>query len=663
MDQREFLSQLIEELKYLKPKDANEIVKFYQQKINTALDYGEKEEKIIASFPTPKKIAEDIYKTKGIAYIDLRKKEMKRQSVFNFVGAIIISLIITLIFSYVTYLFTSMSINLFNIIFQTNSFVILDKITLIITSILILLIELVVYIYFIDLCYSMIMYFISGPFYQLKNKNISEKITGFTISGFLNKITKQEKLLIKIAIVLVFITLISGITNYATKGYLYRSGANIASTKEEYVVSNKNINKIKYNGSLANFTITSDDTVEDITILYYHEFKHDFKLNEDNNILEISFSDNKNLDLLNLLKEPTQVVVIKIPTTYQLVDIELSIIESNINIISANLNNVKIINNVGTYQIYDSTIQSLDIKTNKGTLKTTSENEKYLNTSNDINNLKIDILDGTVELYNIIGVEGKIINSTAKFDINNLKYDNLTINSSAGELALNKLQVANELIYETKSTMCTIVNSKINKAQTKVVATSSLTINNTIISEEISSTITGSYFILEFVKTPSIKITSASSSTIYLYNLSEKIEKPQSDINIEYNDLNILPSINIADSENSKIAIYNNCIVDKEQDDKTYKELDQDLTNIKALTIEQTKGTISIKESKITDMNLNLDDVNLQMEDVYGNPYEITMKAGYLTYNNYFDTGQVLNLHRNITTQIEISNNIKKVEE
>ena len=46
MDQREFLSQLIEELKYLKPKDANEVVKFYQQKISTALDYGEKEEKI-----------------------------------------------------------------------------------------------------------------------------------------------------------------------------------------------------------------------------------------------------------------------------------------------------------------------------------------------------------------------------------------------------------------------------------------------------------------------------------------------------------------------------------------------------------------------------------------------------------------------------------------
>ena len=76
MYQREFLSQLIEELKYLKPKDANEVVKFYQQKIAVALDYGEKEEKIIASFPTPKKIAEDIYKTKGIAYIDLRKKEM-----------------------------------------------------------------------------------------------------------------------------------------------------------------------------------------------------------------------------------------------------------------------------------------------------------------------------------------------------------------------------------------------------------------------------------------------------------------------------------------------------------------------------------------------------------------------------------------------------------
>lgn len=661
MDQREFLSQLIEELKYLKPKDANEVVKFYQQKIAVALDYGEKEEKIIASFPTPKKIAEDIYKTKGIAYIDLRKKEMKRQSVFNFVGAIIISLIITLIFSYVTYLFTSMSINLFSIIFQTNSFVILDKITLIITSILILLIELVVYIYFIDLCYSMIMYFISGPFYQLKNKKLNEKITDFTISGFLNKITKKEKLLLKVAIVLVFITLVSGITNYATKGYLYRSGANIASTKEEYVVSNKNINKIKYNGSLANFTITSDDTVEDITILYYHEFKHDFKLNEDNNVLEISFTDNKNLDFLNLLKEPTQVVVIKIPTSYQLIDIELSVVESNINFISANLGNVKITNNVGTYQIYDSKIKSLDIKTNKGIVQTLSNDDLYKNKNNEIVDLVLDILNGEVELKNIFGEKCKLINSTAKFDIDNLKYDNLIINSSAGELLINELQV-NSLIYETKSTMCTLSNSKINKVEAKVVATSSLTINNTIISEEITSIVTGSYLILEFVKTPSIKVTSASSATIYLYNLSEKIEKPQSNINSEYNELDIATNITIANSENSKIAIYNNCIIEKEQDGKKSKELVQDLTNIKTLEIQQKQGTISIKESKISNMNLNLDDVNVQIEDVYGNPYEITMKSGYLTYNNYFDTGQILNLHRNITTQVEISNNIKKVE-
>ena len=68
MDQREFLTQLAEELKYLKPKDQNEVIKFYQQKINTAIDYGEKEEKVIASFPSPKAIAEDIYKTKGVAY-------------------------------------------------------------------------------------------------------------------------------------------------------------------------------------------------------------------------------------------------------------------------------------------------------------------------------------------------------------------------------------------------------------------------------------------------------------------------------------------------------------------------------------------------------------------------------------------------------------------
>ena len=76
----EFLTELEQELIYLKPKDAGDVLKFYRDKINIAMDYEADEDKIIASFPSPKKIAEDIYKSKGKDYLNKRKKQIKSSS-------------------------------------------------------------------------------------------------------------------------------------------------------------------------------------------------------------------------------------------------------------------------------------------------------------------------------------------------------------------------------------------------------------------------------------------------------------------------------------------------------------------------------------------------------------------------------------------------------
>ena len=46
----EFLTELEQELIYLKPKDAGDVLKFYRDKINIAMDYEADEDKIIASF-------------------------------------------------------------------------------------------------------------------------------------------------------------------------------------------------------------------------------------------------------------------------------------------------------------------------------------------------------------------------------------------------------------------------------------------------------------------------------------------------------------------------------------------------------------------------------------------------------------------------------------
>ena len=92
----EFLTELEEELIYLKPKDAGEVLKFYREKINVMVDYGDDEDKIIALLPKPKKIAEDIYKSKGKTFLESRKKQVNRTSKFKAVFYTLLILIIAI---------------------------------------------------------------------------------------------------------------------------------------------------------------------------------------------------------------------------------------------------------------------------------------------------------------------------------------------------------------------------------------------------------------------------------------------------------------------------------------------------------------------------------------------------------------------------------------
>lgn len=679
MNQREFLSQLAEELKYLKPKDQNEVIRFYQQKINTAIDYGEKEERVIASLPSPKSIAEDIYRTKGVAYIELRKKAIRRQTVINFIGSILISVIIVLVFSYIAFLFGSMSVNLIKLLSQTGHFAAIDQISLIISGILLLLIELVIFIYFTDLCYLIIMYFISGSYQQLKKKEINEKVANFSISGTINKTIKKEKVLVKVALVMFFLLIGTAILNVATQGYLYRGSNNINSIVEKFEVTENNIEKIVYKGSNANFTITSDDKIENIEITYYHELDHNFKLEIENNILTIKFDDSKTYDLLNILKEPTQTIVIKLPAKYNYIDLDLDILQSSINILSANLGDVILKNTSGGYQIYNSNLESLTIKANKGTLVTSTDDETYINTSNNIENINIDILDGIVNLYNIKSDNFQIITSTANVDINNLictstqplkneKGDEIpNIKSSAGEIDIKQLNCA-YLNIDIISTICNVYESMIDYCEISAQATSSITVTKTVVKEKINAFVSGSYLICEYVKSSNITLES-NSGNIYLYNLSENIlqqEDPETkelkeftQFENDFNSISIYPEIILKKSVSTKFAIENGVIKDETTGNKT-SVLQESL---KSLTInDHTKGSIILKNTKIEKMSMVTNDAIIDMTNVYGKDYYIEMTDGQLSYYNDDSTGQTIKIKRNMAALVEIGNNIDKEE-
>lgn len=83
MTQTEYLLLLEEELKLLPQKDRKEVIAYYREKINTALDYGEKEEKIIERLPNPQQVAKEVYASKGTLYFIKRKKIQRRKDLVS----------------------------------------------------------------------------------------------------------------------------------------------------------------------------------------------------------------------------------------------------------------------------------------------------------------------------------------------------------------------------------------------------------------------------------------------------------------------------------------------------------------------------------------------------------------------------------------------------
>ena len=91
----QFLGELEEELQYLNAKDRLEVVKHYRDKINISVDYGNSIQKVLATLPTPQKIAEEVYASKGINFIEIRKKAKRRKQIFlSIINSIIILMLL-----------------------------------------------------------------------------------------------------------------------------------------------------------------------------------------------------------------------------------------------------------------------------------------------------------------------------------------------------------------------------------------------------------------------------------------------------------------------------------------------------------------------------------------------------------------------------------------
>lgn len=651
--QNEFLFHLEEELKYLKPKELNEVIKFYRNKISIALDYGEKEEKILMGMPEPQEIAKEIYQTKGISYLDIRKKQLKKRSIFDLITSILVITILLAIFGLISFYFFKYKQNIFTLLITSFSLTSLDKIVMIIFIISYLILSLFIFIYIIDLFYLLISYFLVKVL-DLFNIDKTKKyeFANFTISGFFAKICKVDKILLKGLVIACLVTIVSYGTSYFTKGYIYNSSNNIVTNTKTFTYNLDeitDINDLIINQDRINLTFVTTEE-EKFIIEYKYQFDHNLITEIKDQQLTISLNNTLSYDLFNILQEPTDCLVIKLPKQL-ILNLNVNTSSSDIILLETKFNNIDLNIKTLTSQIYNSQIDTLKITSQNGVLTTditrlNNDNLVYTNKGLQINNCSLEIKTGSVKIIKLIAYSLELLSSSTTYDLEDIKTNSFKFNARAGEAEMKNITCTNFNYYgaSIKTTMSECIFDSLDF---DIRASASLTLKKTLVKTSTKANISGSYFITEYFKTPLLEGT-ADSANVFLNNINDSVVNDHVNLYEQtYNEYNIETTINLTNTNNTTFAIIN-----------TSKS-----TNvIKSLNLIHEKGEIIIKDANITNLMIEANDSKINFTNVYGDDYQVKMKDGSLSYYNDEATNQKIKIKCDILTQIQLGSNIIKEE-
>lgn len=442
--QAEFLGELEEELKYLNAKDASQVLKHYRDKINVALDYGESLQKVMATLPEPKKIAEEIYASKGIEYVNKRKKELKRKQIVSSILSMLILLLVVSAFFVVSYFVIRYMIQLGILIGKSFSFFsFLDTSLLVLFCLCYIGILIGIYIYVFDLFYIMTMHFLQDILWIFKKEEKEYTFMDFTISSFLDTCTHKNKFVLKIMGIVALVWLGFGMTSYATKGYIYRSFHDEASNMQKIEIK-EDVKQIVMPGSASFIQIVESDILQHIQIEYKAEFAKDVKYEMNEGTLKIAPLYVDTFDVLGLLDEPRPVIKISIPRTMTIESLDIALSDGILDIVdyhqkgSLNIRGAK-----GTVAITRSTFDTCKIdgygltsafEENKITnLDIKLESGKYYAVKDIYQNIQIQNHLGTLVLEDIQFESGNINNESAKSAFNRVEASTLTFSSRVSE--------------------------------------------------------------------------------------------------------------------------------------------------------------------------------------------------------------------------------------
>ena len=518
--QEEYLLALAEELKYLQPKDATKVLQYYQTKISNAIDYGTPIEKVLSSLPDVEEVAKGAYESHGVKYLDIRKKQLKRKSIFDkIVNSILLTIIVFGFFTILFFLIKSYAttFTLFSkLIYLPNM---LNKVLSILITILYILTVFFAFIYVIDLFYILITSFLS-KIISFKDENLKRKVYGFTISGYLDEKFKTNKFLLKTIISIIVINICLMVASYTTKGYIYSTINDKASNSENIEVDSQtnNINIDAYDVNIA-FKMTSDKE----SITHNYEFREGIKLDQKNDVLDIKVRKSEKYDIFSLLKEPTQTLIININKDNIYDTININANNASIDLTDAILNNIKInITGKTTTTIVNSNITSFSITGS--------------NISLGVHNSKASKLEYESTSGQLVIEENSIINSLvidnkqSGIKIVNSKFDDATITNSSGSINIDNIN-CDDFTMKSSTAKAYIYNSIFNKMNLEVSSTGLIGLDKIVAKEKVEAKCDASYITIDYLKTPSVNI-DASKAAVLLNKIGSDIDTA----NKEYQD-------------------------------------------------------------------------------------------------------------------------------
>ena len=588
--QEEYLLALAEALKYLNPKDATKVLRYYETRIINSIEYGEKEEDVIRNLPDIEKVAKETYESHGVNYLEMRKKLLKRKQIISNIIGLIVSFFIVIGFFVIMYFLLKSTFNMFELVKMTfESGIGPDKFVTPIAVIIYILCVLLLLIYAVDLFLILLSSFLS-PIIKFKDDSLHKKVFSFTITGFVEEKSKNQKVQIKLLVSLLVLLCICIGVSYSTNGYFKNSLNDTPSNTSAYIIEEQVeiIDITGYNGNIY-FKKSLDDK---FTIEHQYEFNHDLNLKMEENKLSINLEMTKAYDILNLLNEPTQNIIFYIPDQLSIKDLNIDMDESIVDItdITNVLNTKVLIESKGTFSLVNSEIGLLNVEGYE--LNFAIANSKVLT------ELRVKSSKGQTLIQQNSSLPTTIIdNESSYLKFEDSEIHSLQLSNKSGTIDFKNLDGVVLNIVSTMS-VNTLTNCNYAELILDVSTSSQFTLSKSVI-DDISIKATSSHVLLDYIK-GNITI-NATSGTLYISGIGTNLDSASNDYNMYIKDTTL--------AINNTGSSCKTDIID---------------SNIAKSSITQDGGFIKVKESILIESVINAtNNETIDLVNLFGNTCDL----------------------------------------